>query len=221
MPQEYQVAGKQRPGGLVQHRKIIVGVRGPPGLEHEHAIAEIDPRLALDHLRRWNDLDVCHQLVAQHAAKGIEIEPAARCQRAREVLVADDHRALEGGVPEDVIGMRMGIDDVPDRLRRHCADGRQQAAPFAHASAAVDHRDGVAADDKSDVGDRALVLPCHQRNGADVGIEARRDLGHGQRIGRFAWPSIRHGGQERHDRGQTCGRVPPIGRVTGIQASPG
>ena len=28
MPQKYQVAGKQRSGGLVQHRKIIVGVRG-------------------------------------------------------------------------------------------------------------------------------------------------------------------------------------------------
>jgi hypothetical protein len=66
--------------------------------------------------------------------------------------VADDHRALECSVPKDVIGMGMGIDDVPNRLRRQCADGRKQAAPFAHASAAVNHSDSVAADDKSEVG---------------------------------------------------------------------
>src|SRR6266480_3349429 len=102
MPQKYEVASKQRSGGLVQHRKIIVGVRGPPGLEHEDSIAKIDPRLALDDLGWRNDLDVCHQLVAQHSSKGIEIEPTASGECSREVLVADDRRALECGVPEDV-----------------------------------------------------------------------------------------------------------------------
>jgi hypothetical protein len=125
--------------------------------------------------------------------------------------VADHNGALERSIPEDVIGMGMGIDDVPNRLRRHCADGCKQSAPFAHASPAVNHSDSVAADDKSDVGDCALVLPCHHSNGTDVGIKTRRDLGHGQRIGRFARPSSRHDSQERRYQGQTCGRVPPIG----------
>src|SRR5256886_17599614 len=112
MPQKYEVASKQRSGGLVQNRKIIVGVRGPPGLEQEDSIAQIDPRLALDDLRWRNDFDICHQFVAQHSSKGIEIELAASSERSREVLVADDYRVLERSVPEDVVGMGMGVDDV-------------------------------------------------------------------------------------------------------------
>jgi hypothetical protein len=157
MPQKYEVASKQRSGGLVQNRKIIVGVRGPPGLEQEDSIAQIDPRLALDDLRWRNDFDTRHQFVAQYSSKGIEIELTASGERSRKVPVADDHGALERSVPEDVIGMGMGIDDVPNRLRRHCADGCKQSASFAHASPAVNHSDSV--------------LPCHHSNGTDVGIK--------------------------------------------------
>jgi len=39
MPQKYQVASEQGCGGLIQNRKIIVGVRGPPGLKQEDSIA--------------------------------------------------------------------------------------------------------------------------------------------------------------------------------------
>ena len=39
MPQKYQVASEQGCGGLIQNRKIIVGVRGPPGLEQEDSLA--------------------------------------------------------------------------------------------------------------------------------------------------------------------------------------
>src|SRR5262245_33059681 len=84
---------------------------------------------------------------SQYWSKGIKIELAASGERSREVLVADDNGTLECSVPEDVIGMGMGIDDVPNRLRRHCADGCKQAAPFAHASPAVNHSDRLAADD--------------------------------------------------------------------------
>src|SRR5262245_38819865 len=146
-------------------------MRGLPGLEQEDSIAQIDPCLALDDLRRRNDFDICHQFVAQYSSKSIEIELAANSERSREVLVADDHRALERSVPEDVIGMRMGVDDVPNRLRRHCPDGLKQAAPFAHASPAVNHSDSVAAYNESNVGDCALVLPCHHSNDTDVGIK--------------------------------------------------
>ena len=157
MPQKYEVASKQRSGGLVQNRKIIVGVRGPPGLEQEDSIAKINPRLALDDLRWRNDFDICHQFVAQHSSKSIEIELAASSERSRKVLVADDYGALERSVSEDVIGMGMGVDDVPNRLRRHCPDGLKQAAPFAHASPAINHSDSVAADDKSIGGNFAFT----------------------------------------------------------------
>src|SRR5262249_53672882 len=202
MPQKYQVASKQRSGGLIQNRKIIVGVRRLPSLEHQDSIAQIDPRLALDDLRWRNDFDICHQFVAEYSSKGIEIELAASSERSREVFVADDHSTLERSVPEDVIGMGMGVDDVPNRLRRHCADGCKQSVPFAHASPAVNHRDSVAADDKSDICGCALVLPCHHGNGTDVGIQTRCDLSHGQRIGRFARPSSRHDSQQRRCQGQ-------------------
>src|SRR5499427_6859794 len=213
MPQKYQVASKQRSGGLIQNRKIIVGVRSRPGLKQEDSIAQIDPRLALDDLGRWNDFDICHQFVAQHLSKRIEIELSASSECSREVLVADDHRALERSVPEEVIGMGMGVDEVPNRLQRHCADGRKQTVAFAHASPTVNHRDSVAADNESNVGDCALVLPCHHTNDTDVSIHTRSNLGHGQRIGRFARPSSRHDSQERRNQDQTCGRVPLIGQL--------
>jgi hypothetical protein len=92
--------------------------------------------------------------------------------------------------PENVIGVGVGINDVPNRLRRHCADRRQQPAPFAHGCRRCRiTATALAADDKSDVGDGALVLPRHHGDGADVDIEAGRDLGHGQRIGGFARPA--------------------------------
>jgi hypothetical protein len=110
--------------------------------------------------------------------------------------VADNNGFLERSIPEEVIGMGMSVNDVPNGLRRHCVDGGKQAAPFAYASPTVNHSDSVAADDESDVGDCTLVLPCHHSNGTDMGIKTRRDLGHGQRIGRFARPSSRHNSQE-------------------------
>src|SRR5262245_27931259 len=64
MPQKDQVASEQRFGGLIQNRKIIVGMRGPPGPEQEDSIAQIDPRLTLDDLRWRNDFDICYQFVA-------------------------------------------------------------------------------------------------------------------------------------------------------------
>src|SRR5262245_32898415 len=102
---------------------------------------------------RRKDFDICHQFIAQQATKGIEIELAASSKRSREVLVTDDLGALESSVAEEVIGMGMGIDDVPNWLCRHCADGCKQTAAFAHASAAINQSDSVVTDDKSHVGD--------------------------------------------------------------------
>jgi hypothetical protein len=110
--------------------------------------------------------------------------------------------------------MGMRIDDVPNRLRRHRLDGRKQAASFSRASAAVDHGDNIVADDKSDVGGCALILFCHNGNGADVGIHTGRNLSHRQRIGRFARPSRRHGRQQHRHQNQTRDGLPPMAQVT-------
>ena len=112
--------------------------------------------------------------------------------------MADDNGAIECSVSEHVIGVGMGINDVPNWLRRHCADRCKQASPFPQASPAVNHSDSAAADYKSDIGDCTLVLRCHHSNGTDVDINTRRDLSHGQRIGRFAPSGSRHVTQECH-----------------------
>src|SRR5262249_55247212 len=101
---------------------------------------------------------------------------AASGERSREILVADDYGALECSVPENMIGVGVGINDVPNRLRRHCADRCKEAEPFTQASPAVNHSDSVAADYESDIGDCTLVLRCHHSNGTNVGINTRRDL---------------------------------------------
>ena len=56
-------------------------------------------------------------LIAEHSAEGIEIEPAACGQRPAEIFVADDHRVHKRGIAEDVIGVDVGVDQVADRFR--------------------------------------------------------------------------------------------------------
>src|SRR5262249_34465050 len=49
-----------------------------------------------------------------------------------------------------------------------------------NGAARVDYRDRALADDKSHIGDRALVLTTHQRDFADMHEEARGDLSNRQ-----------------------------------------
>ena len=60
---------------------------------------------------------------------------AAVGHRARQFLVTDEGRAFgeEGGVPENVIGMHMRIDDEANRLCRHGADRGEKTRAFARA----------------------------------------------------------------------------------------
>ena len=68
--------------------------------------------------------------------------------------------------------MHMSVDHVADRLGRPRTDRGQQPAALARAAAGIDHRNGVVADDESDVGNGAFVVAAHERQGADVNEDA-------------------------------------------------
>ena len=53
-------------------------------------------------------------------------------------------------------------------------------SPFANATAGVDHRNRVVADDESDIGSRAVVLARHQRDLAGMHEYFGRDFAHRQ-----------------------------------------
>jgi hypothetical protein len=65
-----------------------------------------------------HDAHFVDQLVAHRPSKSIEIELPARRQRPGQVLVTDEHGAVaqEGRVAEDMIGMAVRVDDMPDGL---------------------------------------------------------------------------------------------------------
>src|SRR6267142_7033072 len=106
----------------------------------------------------------------------------ARGDGARQVSMADEcgSIAYEGGVAKDVIRMAVRIDNVPDRFVGTGTDRRKQLLSLAHAAAAVDHGNGVFADNESDIGNRTVVLACHERGLAAVHDQAGSDLAYGQ-----------------------------------------
>ena len=57
----------------------------------------------------------------------------ARRQRARQVFVADENRARsrEGDIPENMVGMDMGVDDIADRLVGLLRSAARNASPSA------------------------------------------------------------------------------------------
>ena len=57
----------------------------------------------------------------------------------------------------------------------------KQSRAFARAAAGIDHRDTIGADDEADIGDAAFVGFVHQIDGAEVNIDARRNLRDRQR----------------------------------------
>ena len=132
VPQKHEVAGEQRAGGLVQHRQVGVGVRGAPGLQPQHAPAEVEAasrRRPSASARRSSTSSISR---AQAAAKRVEIELAARRQRLRQIGVADERRARlrERRIAEEVIGMHMRVDHVADRLGgQRCGSRRATGAP--------------------------------------------------------------------------------------------
>jgi hypothetical protein len=60
--------------------------------------------------------------LSRTAAKGAGIKRPACGECARQILVADEYRILEGRIAENVIGMDMRVDDVTHRLAGDAAD---------------------------------------------------------------------------------------------------
>ena len=81
-----------------------------------------------------------------------------------------------------MVGMHVRVDHVADRLGGPCTDRGQQAAALADAAAGIDHRNGVVADDKCDVGNGAFVVAAHERQGAGVNEDPGRHFRHGKRL---------------------------------------
>jgi hypothetical protein len=82
----------------------------------------------------------------------------------------------KSGIAEYVIGMAVRVDDLTDRLVGPRPNSSNELPPFANAATGIDDCDGVASDDKTDIGDRAFVLARHQLNRPDVNENAGRDF---------------------------------------------
>ena len=88
--------------------------------------------------------------------------------------------ANECCIAKDVIRMAVGVDDVPDRLVGARPDRREQLTSLADTAAGIDYRNRACADDKPDIGDRAIVLARHQGGFADVHEYSGGDFAHRQ-----------------------------------------
>src|SRR6185437_9351278 len=97
MLNENEVAGEQRPGGLIERGQIAVGMRRRPGLQFKRPSAQVERHAVGDSEGGGNDLDLIDQLVADDPAKRLEIELAAHGERPGKIAVADKGRpqALE------------------------------------------------------------------------------------------------------------------------------
>ena len=86
--------------------------------------------------------------------------------------------ALERGRAKDVIGVHVGHDHVLDRELSRLPNGGTQTLTVDQASARIDDRDGLVADDEADVGYAVFVLRCHVLIHATTDVNSRRDFFH-------------------------------------------
>src|SRR5438094_249170 len=100
--------------------------------------------------------------------------------------MADEAGSLsdKGRIAEHVVGMSMGVDDVADRLAGAGPYRGEQRLAFAEAAPRIDHGHRVLTDNETDIGNGALVLSRHQRDGAGMDEDSRRDFTYRQ----FGWP---------------------------------
>ena len=174
--EKYQIARKQRAGRAIDDRQIAVAMRRAPSFEGEIPVPEIELDLVVDRQGRRHDFHVVEH--GSHAApKSREIERRARGQCPRQAAMANKNcGGGECGVAEHMIRMGMRVYDVFDWLVGQSTNCCKQTTAFAHAAAGVDDGDRIAADDKADIGNRAFVLGTHQRDGAEMDIDAGSDF---------------------------------------------
>jgi len=122
-------------------------------------------------------------MVAELPAKGLQVKLPSRRQRTRQIPVSDESSPLahECCVAEDVIGMNVRVDDIAHRLCRHLPDRGEQGFAFAGATAGIDYRYRIVADDEACIGGVALIGGGHHVDATDVNVDAGGDLGDGQR----------------------------------------
>ena len=87
-------------------------------LKGERAAAKVEGKALLDADTGQDDFNPFEGFLAQHLFVDGEITLGPRPKSAREFEVADESGfvLLEGGVPEHVVGVHVGIDDIADGL---------------------------------------------------------------------------------------------------------
>ncbi len=219
---EHQITGPQDAAGRIVHGQIGVGMGGRPGGERQRPAAQIELQPVFDqevgrhHLAR----------LARHADLGarlLQIEVAALGQRLGQLGMADEARPVrqEGGLPEHMVGMDMGRDDIAHRPVGARAERLMQGRPRGGA-AAVDHGDRLLADHEAAIGNRAEIVGIGQLMHALMGEHAGRQLDHVQ-LGLGCCRHLAPAGRDRRRQQQRLAprqRRPPA-RPTGIGSSHG
>ena len=82
----------------------------------ERASAEIKLELPIDKHRRGNHVRACESISDQQSIRG-QVEGRSCGKRSRKLPVTDERGAdlPESSISQHVVGMHMGVDDVPDR----------------------------------------------------------------------------------------------------------
>ena len=184
---------------------MSVGGGGPPRVQHQHPVAQIDACLVGD-FHRGSDDSGAFEGRADEALEGVEIERSPRRQRAGEPAVARERGAVfvERRVSEEVIGVRVGGDHPGDGEIREGRDARAEPPSELGAAAGVDDRDGIAPDHHARVAyrtevreTRLLVRPRVDMNALGHLLESQRLRGAGGRAGcehkRERKPPVRYG----------------------------
>jgi hypothetical protein len=106
------------------------------------------------------------------------IEVLSQGQGARQSHVTYKLRAilLESRSAKDVIRMNVGHHHVFDRQLGNLSDRRAQPFTVDQASSRVDHRDGLATNDESDVGYPTFILRSRVLVNTTSDVDPRRDL---------------------------------------------
>src|SRR5215472_2340658 len=79
-----------------------------------------------------------------------------------------------------MIGVIMCVDDIANWFVGYSADGQKQALANLDAATGIDQGDCVLSDDNAEIGDIAGIFGRRERDLAEMGIVAVRDLLHGE-----------------------------------------
>ena len=82
------------------------------------------------------------------------------------------YTTIECRIAENMVGMLMGVDNIPHRLVGYRSDLGQQRLANRHGAAGVDNRDSILSNDDPNVGDVARILWVRQRNLTEMGVIA-------------------------------------------------